>query len=115
MNQDSQKRRAFKHLGDYMKNNIRSLSPKEIVNRISIIQRIFGLASHTGMLARQVISNIRLLESNGSLTEYSLISLALMMVYDRFYDSVPLKRVVIEAYESGFLRSTYPKPASRSG
>ena len=55
MNHESQKRQAFKSLGDYVKNNLRSLRPQEIVNRIHNIQRIFGLALHTGALARHVI------------------------------------------------------------
>ena len=97
------KKEAITELGLYLTNNLHSLRTERVIEKITKIRQVFGATSHTGKLAIQTIVLIRKHESADSLDEFSLISFALMLVYERYFDSLYLKRRIIDEREIGRL------------
>ena len=108
MHSHSTRRTAFRNLGDYLKTNLEDLRVERVIDLLEQLQIVNGPHSHSGKLARQTIQIIRKHWEEGSLDEFTLLCLSLMMLYERFYDTVNLKRDIIDIRARGRLNRTFP-------
>ena len=98
-----EKKRAITDLGNYLQNNLFSLRVQDVKVKLSKIRQVFGAQSHTGKLAIHIMVIIQTHESADSLDEFSLICFCMMILYERYFDSLALKRQIIEARDLGRL------------
>ena len=108
MQSHSARRTAFRNLGDYLKINLENLQVERVLRLLEDLQIVNGLQSHSGKLAKQMVDIIKKHWADGSLDEFSLICFALMMLYEKYYDAVNLKRDIIDIRARGRLSRVFP-------
>ena len=105
----AEKRHAVQNLTMYL---LQASSPQfrtvQIKKFLRDIAQAFGQGSCTAKLVQHTIILIERHERQNTLDRFTLVSLALNLAYDRFFDNTYVKRRIIDMLEEGRLSDQMP-------
>ena len=112
---DSGKRAAIQNLTMYLlRASLPQFNTATVKKFLREIAQAFGPNSCTAKLVKHTIKLIQKHEQQNTLDRFTLVSLALNLSYERFFDNTYVKRRIIDMLENGKLTDRMPQDSQTS-